>query len=116
MRDFDLELLFRLTGKPNETLDEEDDDKELFYDEYIFNEAKLIAKHSWDSGGPGAGAGGLSIYDFRGLYISSDDEGHFGPFESLKDAFDSIGFFNITDASESIWVRVDYQKRRRSDV
>ena len=41
----------------------------------IRNEGDLIAEQEWDSGGPGAGAGVVSVYEFEGKYYVDHDAG-----------------------------------------
>jgi hypothetical protein len=64
----------------------------------------LVGRQDWDSGGPGAGAGTVDVYQFRGLFIGEDDAQMYGPFDTFADAADAVGLFRKTDATTNIWV------------
>jgi uncharacterized protein (TIGR02996 family) len=56
--------------------------------EYIIEEGEMVYELEWDSGGPGAGAGVNSVHHWKGKYVSSSDNGHEGPFNSLDEALE----------------------------
>jgi hypothetical protein len=59
--------LFKRFAKPGETMD---DDWIEAIEETIVEEGELVASHSWNSGGPGIGAGLTFVYRFRGPFFS----------------------------------------------
>jgi hypothetical protein len=63
------------------------------------SEGELVARHEWDSGGPGAGAGVVDIYKFRGSFFASDDVGTYGPYEGFTEAAEAVAFLTVTDAT-----------------
>ena len=83
MEDETANELFRRFSNPGEKLD---DDWMEAIEETITDEGEIVASHSWDSGGPGAGAGVDLVYRFRGIFIGSSDLGLDGPFGSLGEA------------------------------
>ena len=84
--------------------DEEDEfeEGEDHLDEVIEN-GELVFFHSWDSGGPGAGAGSERIYRLKSEYVfASEDFGNSGPFKSLEDALSVIDLFFVNSATTEI--------------
>jgi hypothetical protein len=57
----------------------------------------------WDSGGPGAGAGRVSVYRYGKDFYVEHDAGIEGPYKSKEEAADKNGVSNINDATEAIW-------------
>ena len=53
------------------------DDYDMF--EQISDQGSLVAYQDWDSGGPGAGAGRVSVYEYEGEFYVSHDAGIDGP-------------------------------------
>ena len=107
-KELEPEELFRRVGKKDETLDEEW--IENAYD-LVREEGRVVAQHDWDSGGPGAGAGSVVIYLFRGLFFGDDDTGCFGPFETFADAAKGMGIFIETSATTRIWVAPEFEQK-----
>jgi hypothetical protein len=63
---------------------------------------KQVFSLSWDSGGPGGGAGVETVWEWEGLFWpDSDTEGLIGPRKSLKAVLKS-GFTAITDATTEV--------------
>ena len=54
----------------------------------------LVARHEWDSGGPGAGAGVVDVYKFRGAFFASDDVGNYGPYEGFTEVAEAVALFH----------------------
>ena len=67
-----------------EDYEEEEDEWEK-----IRNEGDLIAEQEWDSGGPGAGAGVVSVYEFEGKYYVDHDAG-IDEYETKEEALSQI--------------------------
>ena len=84
----------------DETLDT-DACAELLLD-LVLVEGQKVAEQRWDSGAPGAGAGTISVYKFRGHYFGVDDVSCHGPFEELSEAIRATGLDVVTDATEEI--------------
>jgi hypothetical protein len=64
----------------------------------------LVGRQDWDSGGPGAGAGTVDVYQFRGVFVGEDDVLIYGPFDSFAEAAAAVRLFHETDATTKIWV------------
>jgi hypothetical protein len=90
--------LFRRFSKPGEKLD---DDWVEAMEETIGDEGTIVAMKSWDSGGPGVGAGVDLIYRFRGVFLASSDFGLDGPFENLDEAAEAINLLAPNDTTVS---------------
>jgi hypothetical protein len=80
--------------------DEEEDD-DLF--ERLIKEGVEVTYQDWDSGGPGAGAGRVSVYRYEDAYYVSHDAGLDGPFGSEAEASESGGVDRINRASVAVW-------------
>ena len=89
-----------------------DDDWIENVEDLIRSEGILVGRQEWDSGGPGAGAGTINVYLFRGIFISDDDVGSYGPYESFADAAAAVGLYTATDATTSIWVHRQFEGSR----
>lgn len=57
----------------------------------------------WDSGGPGAGAGRVSVYRYKGAYYVLHDAELEGPYSSKQEAIDKHGVALVNDATTAIW-------------
>lgn len=58
--------------------------------EAIAERGKLVYCLTWDTGGPGGGAGVEKVYALDGLYAAALDDGEsFGPYKSLREAIAS---------------------------
>ena len=74
--------------------------------EELVRSGELEAYQDWDSGGPGAGAGRVSVYRAQnGRFFSLHDAGIQGPFTDREDALRSVGIEMISDATVRIWDR-----------
>ncbi len=71
--------------------------------EDILDDGDLVAYQDWDSGGPGAGAGRVSVYEYDGAYYGMHDAGLEGPFTSFAEAASSVGLYVERDATRKIW-------------
>jgi hypothetical protein len=96
--------LFKRFAKPGETLD--DDWIEAIGDA-IVEEGELVASHSWNSGGPGVGAGVTFVYKYRGLFFTSTDFDIGGPYGVFTEAAEAVNLLGMTDTTENI--SVDYK-------
>jgi hypothetical protein len=90
---------------------------EHFDDEWIEDVQDKIRDHvvgrqEWDSGGPGAGAGTVNVYQFRGIFISENDVDMYGPFDSFADAAAAVGLFTETSATTRIWVDLHFKEEQ----
>lgn len=70
-------------------------DREVFLEgvsNHIFRQGRPVFSFNWDSGGPGAGAGGETIYEWRDTYfgLSGDFYGPAGPFDTLDEALEGL--------------------------
>jgi hypothetical protein len=101
------EELFALLARPGEKLDDEWIETA---EEIIRQEGEVVGRQDWNSGGPGAGAGSIKVYRFRGVFISDDDAGNYGPYQSFAEAADAAGLLTVTDATEKIWIDEEYRK------
>jgi hypothetical protein len=107
-KEIDYRELFKRFGKPGERFD---DDWIEYIDEKMSAQGQLIARHEWDSGGPGAGAGVVDVYNFLGLFFASDDGSNYGPYEGFTEAAEAVALLTVTDATTRIWV--DYPEGRK---
>ena len=108
-KEIDYHELFTRLAEPGERFDDdwiEDIEGKIY-------EGELIARHEWDSGGPGAGAGVVDVYKFRGLFFASDDVGLYGPYEGFTEAAEAVALLTVTDATTRIWVDCEHQGKRR---
>ncbi len=82
----------------------EDEIYECFqiFTEIVLEEGELVARKEWDSGGPGGGAGVVTVYEFRSCFFGVSDEDFRGPFDDLDEACDSVGLKAITSATQTI--------------
>jgi hypothetical protein len=100
--------LFDRVALPNERYDDEWIED---VDDMIRSEGRLVGQQEWDSGGPGAGAGTVDVYQFRGVYVCYDDVNAYGPFEAFADAAAAVDLFTKTEATTRIWVDVRFKKQ-----
>src|SRR4051794_3331894 len=59
--------------EPTDRLFGNDDDDEGDLWEAIRDYGRLVGRQEWDSGGPGAGAGTVDVYFYRGTFYSDND-------------------------------------------
>jgi hypothetical protein len=71
--------------------------------ERIIGSGKEVAYQEWDSGGPGAGAGRISVYRYRSNFYVFDDVGTHGPYKTFTRALKRAGIDEITDATVEVW-------------
>ncbi len=81
-------------------IDDEEDD--LW--EAIREDGRLVGRQEWDSGGPGAGAGTVDLWQYRGAFYSDNDVEAYGPFQTFDEAAGAVGLFHVTEATTDIWV------------
>ncbi len=103
--------LFDQYAKPGDTFGEEWIEE---FDSTIIEEGDVVGTHSWNSGNPGAGAGVIYIYSFRGLFFTDTDFGLDGPYEGFTEAAEAVGLLTVTDTTERIWV--DYRVNSKVDA
>ena len=83
--------------------DPELDDEEEDLLTLIIESGLEVAYQDWDSGGPGAGAGRVSVYQYLTSFYLSHDAGLEGPFATLEEALIGSGIESIGDATVQIW-------------
>ncbi|MDF1845502.1 MAG: hypothetical protein P1U77_29180 [Rubripirellula sp.] len=71
--------------------------------ERIVKLGRIVLFHHWDSGGPGIGAGVELVFSHDGKFaVHSEDDGSFGPFDSLTEAIEQTDVLGLTEASTRI--------------
>lgn len=80
----------------------DDSSDEDFFDR-LLKEGEEVAYQDWDSGGPGAGAGRVSVYRFENRYFGIHDAGLEGPFNTKVEAVAALGIEAINEATVEIW-------------
>ena len=70
--------------------------------EAVIEDGDVVAEHHWDSGGPGAGAGVVNVYKYRGCYFGLNDVGWYGPFDEFDPVIEKLGVLAPTDATTLI--------------
>jgi hypothetical protein len=80
----------------------------------IRHEGRLVGRQEWDSGGPGAGAGVVDVYLYRGAFYADNDAEAHGPCETFDKAAKAVGLFIETSATKRIWVDPQIGPTRRS--
>jgi hypothetical protein len=101
--------------RPDETTDEfpetddEDDGENLW--ELIREHGRVVGTQEWDSGGPGAGAGTVEVYSYRGAFYSDNDVGGYGPFDTFEEAALAVSLFYVNAATTRIWVDPEFSTR-----
>jgi hypothetical protein len=105
-KELDFRELFNRIGSVTEQFDDDWVDE---IQDLIYEDGRLVGRQEWDSGGPGAGAGTVDVYHFRGVFISDDDVGMYGPYDTFAEAANAIGLFKKTKATNEIWVDPDFQ-------
>lgn len=76
-------------------------DEEPFED--IIDNGEEVCWQDWDSGGPGAGAGRVSIYRYKGVFYALHDAGLDGPYRSKDEAVAHNGVLEVGSATVAIW-------------
>ena len=62
-----------------------------------------VSWQDWDSGGPGAGAGRVSVYRYEGSFYVFHDAGMEGPYPTKDEAVKKNGVAIISAATVAIW-------------
>ena len=65
----------------------------------LFDDGDVIAEQYWDSSGPGAGAGCVTVYDYFGSYVALNDDGPY-VYATRQAAIDDVT--TVIDATVSI--------------
>jgi hypothetical protein len=86
--------------------DTNDDAEDVW--EAIREDGRIVGRQEWDSGGPGAGAGTVDVYFYRGSFYSDDDVGGYGPFEKFLEAANVVSLFHVNAATTAIWVDPEF--------
>ena len=81
-------------------VEHEDEDDEL---DDVISSGREVAYQDWDSAGPGAGAGRVSVYLYKGGYFVLHDAGLDGPLPTLASALESGGIDRVNEATVEIW-------------
>ena len=84
-----------------DSMDDMIDDDDLF--DCVQEQGEEVAYQDWDSGGPGAGAGRVSVYHFEGRYYGFHDAEVEGPFKTKREAVAQLGVNDVNDATVEIW-------------
>ena len=69
----------------------------------LLEHGKEVFRQDWDSEGPGAGAGRVSVYRYKNAYYVSHDAGVEGPYSSKSEAVARNGVADVNAATVSIW-------------
>lgn len=96
--------------KPEEE-NEEDRDVDS---ETVRKNGRKVAWVDWDSGGPGAGAGRVTAYEFEGKFYVTHDAG-MDCYDTFEQAVQGGGI-RLGGASRKLWVAESYQKAHRAVV
>lgn len=75
-------------------------------------EGTVLGHQDWDSGGPGAGAGRVTAWEYRGVYVVTHDEGY-SLYETEEEALAEIG--KATDATTEVVIRPGSGSTREGD-
>jgi len=69
----------------------------------VNDEGEEVFAHSWDSGGPGAGAGCERVVTYKGqFWYCSIDQGTHGPYDDLRQALGKHGLLMVNEATTDI--------------
>jgi hypothetical protein len=79
------------------------DDDDLL--DRILSDGEEVAYQDWDSGGPGAGAGRVSVYRYGSRFCVLHDAGMSGPYGSIGEAVKRGGVNQVNAATTTIWHR-----------
>lgn len=82
---------------------DEDSLAEWFYEGVLMDLGSLEVRVEWDSGGPGAGAGVVSVYGMFGLLFVMDDMGLSGPYDDFEEAIRRHAVYTVNCATTCIW-------------
>ena len=85
---------------------EEDVDEDQDLSEIVREQGELLASQEWDSGGPGAGAGVVELYEYDRRYYVFHDAG-VSEYDDPLEALASSGIATETDATTSIWISLE---------
>ena len=87
--------------KAEDIITRENRDAELY--DRVLEDGCEVAFQDWDSGGPGAGAGRVSVYLYEDRYYVIDEVPLSGPFGTKREALEYGQVDVETDATEEIW-------------
>ena len=89
--------------------EEEEEEEEEFDSSIVIYEGEELLSHHWDSGGPGAGAGVDTLYEYKGKYYVSHDAG-IDKFDDPMEAIFHHDLLGDTDATTSIQISPKLKK------
>jgi len=92
----------RLTSDEDPNIDESDEDEDDVWDR-IRKKGVEVAYQVWDSGGPGAGMGQVTVYEYQGQYYADGDIGISDPCTTKAEAADFYGVFDVNSSTVRIW-------------
>ncbi len=74
------------------------------YDKFqdIINSGEVVFWQDWDSGGPGAGAGRVTVYRYKEKYYVLDTE-MFGPVDTKSEAISNNDVDEVNSSTVAIW-------------
>jgi hypothetical protein len=83
----------------------EDWDLVWHWAEMIQRHGEAVACREWDSGGPGGGAGAVTIYEYGGLFygLGEDCGPMFGPYMTKEEAVEAHGIYRIDESTDAIY-------------
>ena len=85
-------------------VDEADEAEDDFFFDNLIDNGEEVAYQDWDSGGPGAGAGRVSVYRYRHKFYVVHDAGLSGPYNTKAEAISANAVDRETDATVGIWL------------
>ena len=88
---------------------QEEEEEEEFDSSIVSSEGEELLSHHWDSGGPGAGAGVDTLYEYKGKYYVSHDAG-IDKFDDPMEAIFHHDLLGDTDATTSIQISPKLKK------
>lgn len=93
-----------MSTRDNDRLNGNDPDKnDEDIGERIFEDGQEVAYQDCDSGGPGAGAGRVSVYEYEQKFYVFHDAGMDGPFATKAEAIKAGGVDIVNHATREIW-------------
>jgi len=95
---------------PEELIDPDGEDEDDPW-EAIREKGRLVGSLAWDSGGPGAGAGTVDVWFYRGGFYSDNDVEGYGPFRTFEEAANAVSLFHVNEATTAIWVDPEFSDR-----
>jgi hypothetical protein len=80
---------------------DESNDENLY--DAIIGKGEEVAWQDWDSGGPGAGAGRVSVYRHKEVFYVFHDAGLEGPYSTKREAVEENQVGTINSVTQEIW-------------